>query len=195
MKTVTAASFLILFTLTLLLSSSAYAADWKINDPIVVNHDVEAVSGDALVLRVKIRFRDDSTPTSNTFTKDYRSAGLGAWDRIRAASFDDQDTLNEGELVPADGVSFVPVDLAPTPKEQAILDIQEAVSQACALEGYVDLFGKVGTDDIAGTTMNINGRRAALHAVIETNATTWAQVKNRMLNEWVGCEAGLRNDE
>ncbi len=85
------------------------------------------------------------------------------------------------------GTAIIPTEDVPTPKEQSILDITEAARQLCALENYALLVGLTGAEDVAGTTLSLNGRRGVLAAVFATNATTWSNVKTRMLDEWPRC--------
>lgn len=166
-------------------------ADWTVNNPIKIKHDlVPSRPGAPLDLRVFIRYQDDTTPTTNKYPPEteegliYTGRGAGAWDAIRERARLDQLTLDEGERLPADGATFVPTT-APTGKEQAVLDIQQAVRRRAALENYASLFGKAGSDLTGGAgSPTFDARRATLQAVIDNNVSSGANLNNRVLDEW-----------
>ncbi len=168
-------------------------ADWTVNDPIKVKHDiVPQRQGSPLDLRVFVRFQDDATPTTNKFpdesqeAKIYTARGVGAWDQVREAVRRDRLTLNQGELPPADGTTFTPAN-APTPIESAIEDMQEAVSRKVALVGetgdggYKALMGKTNDDVIGVSAVTITQALGALNTAINKDVNNQANI-NRLLD-------------
>lgn len=139
--------------------------------------------GNATVIHMNIAFVGDVV---TSHAPDFTFSGAVTQATIDDLAFDVCATLTGFASLTVGAIT--PAELLPTPKEQAILDINEAARQLCALENYASLVGLAGTDDVAGLTMNLNGRRANLTAVINTNASaSWNQVKTRLLDEWISC--------
>ncbi len=157
-------------------------ADWTVNDPIKVKHDiVPQRQGSPLDLRVFVRFQDDATPTTNKFpdasqeAKIYTARGVGAWDRVREGVRLDRLTLNQGELPPADGETFAPTT-APTPQESAISDAVEARRKLRNLSAYQAESGKANAGELGTSGITFAQARDSLTTEAEADITNQSRL-------------------
>ncbi len=183
---------------------------WTVNPPIKVLGEVVPVRRGRLQLRLKVRFQDDTVPP-NVYPPvgqdpiEFISEGKGAYANIREKVRVARQTLDEGELPPADGETFSPADdpVPITPKAEDIRDIQNLVQEAGALEAYAKQFSISGTDNLPGTTLTLNGRRAVLKANIgqildpatgtgSSGVATWGNVRNKIMRVWEGFSGSYR---
>jgi hypothetical protein len=115
--------------LGLLLAVIAWPADWTTSNPEVLSKQLVLRHGQSVV-KVRVRFTDDTTPTPNTQERDYFLRGADAASRLARIVYDDQQTLQGFEAITVGSVT----PQAPTGQEQAIQDAQTALNRRRALE-------------------------------------------------------------
>jgi hypothetical protein len=160
--------------LGLLLAVIAWPADWTTTDPEVLSKQLVLRHGQSVV-KVRVRFTDDTTPDAKYEERDYFLRGADAATRLARIVYDDQQTLQGFEAITVGSIT----PQAPTGQEQAIQDAQTALNRRRALETiFIGLLGMQDSDsDQLGTSgVTVAQTKSNLAADIEADITNQARL-------------------
>ena len=154
---------MIRLTILFLAVLSAFPADWTVNQPEVLSKEVTKLN-DRLSVRIRVRFKDDSTPQT-TVEKDYVLSGPGLAAQLARAVYDDQQELQTAEALLAGNIA----PQAPTPPVTLTAAQADYVAAVLDLMSLVHL-KSLGLTSIGGSLIDtvIAGRISAIQTGVNT---------------------------